>query len=209
MKDIIIVGASGFGRELAYTIEEINKEKRTWNIKGFIDDNLNALDGTGSSYSILGTIKEWNPSGGEVYAIAIATPKIKEKIVSKLKAEGAEFVSIVAPSVSIGSSSRIGEGAVIFGQCGISVNVEIGDFVFLNSLVGVGHDAVIGAYSMIGPKCCISGHTKVGKGVTMGALSSTYPGITVGDYATIGMNSSAIRKVKPNTTVVGVPAKIL
>ena len=76
MKDIIIVGASGFGRELAYTIEEINKEKRTWNIKGFIDDNLNALDGTGSSYSILGTIKEWNPSGGEVYAIAIATPKI-------------------------------------------------------------------------------------------------------------------------------------
>lgn len=209
MRDIIIVGAGGFGREVAHIIEGVNKAVATWRIKGFIDDNPDALDGIETTYCILGPIKEWNPSDEEFYVIAIASPKVKEKIVLELKMKGAKFASIIDPSVSIGSASQIGEGVVMFGMCGISVNVEIGDFVFLNSMVGVGHDANIGAYSVIGPKCCISGYTKIGKGVTMGALASTYPGITVGDYATIGMNSSAIRRVKPNTTVVGVPAKVL
>lgn len=209
MKDIIIVGASGFGREVAATIEAINKKEPTWNIKGFIDDNQNALDGMETPYHILGGIREWIPSDRESYVMAIAAPEIKEKIVSGLKEKGARFVSIIDPSVSIGRATRIGEGVVMFGQCGISVNVEIGNFVFLNALVGVGHDAGIGDYSMIGPKCCISGHTKIGRCVTMGALASTYPGITVGDHATIGMNSCAVRKVKPGTTVVGVPAKVL
>lgn len=35
MNDIYIVGASGFGREVAWLIEELE----TWNIAGFIDDN--------------------------------------------------------------------------------------------------------------------------------------------------------------------------
>ena len=38
MKDIIIVGAGGCGREVANWIEDINKEKKTWNILGFIDE---------------------------------------------------------------------------------------------------------------------------------------------------------------------------
>lgn len=209
MKDIIIVGASGFGRELAEVIEEINRKKPTWKIRGFLDDNPDALEGANCPYQLLGSIERWQPREEERYAMAIAAPVIKEEIVSKLKARGARFASIIHPTAGVSSNSRIGEGAVLFGQCGVSVNVEIGEFAFLNALVGVGHDAVIGPYSMIGPKCCISGHTTLGRGVTMGALASTYPGITVGDYATIGMNSTAIRRVKPRTTIVGVPGKVL
>ena len=98
---------------------------------------------------------------------------------------------------------------MIFGYTGISVNVKVGNFVFFNAMVGIGHDANIGDYCTFGPKACISGKTIMGKCVNVGALASTYPGITVGDYATIGMNSAAIRRVKPDTTVIGVPAKII
>ena len=39
MKNIIIIGAGGVGREVSLIIEKINKLKATWNLIGFIDDN--------------------------------------------------------------------------------------------------------------------------------------------------------------------------
>ena len=208
MQDIIIVGASGFGREVLNLIEDINRKGSKWNVLGFIDDNLNALDGFELEYKILGTIQEWKPTDNERYVLAIAAPRTKEKVVPVLKSKGAKFVSIFSPTTYLGARSKLGEGVVTFGEVGISVDVTIGDFVFFNALGGIGHDTVIGDYCTFGPKVCISGGTKIGKCVNVGALASTYPGIEVGDYATIGMNSAAIRKVKTGTTVIGVPAKI-
>ena len=209
MTDLIIVGASGFGRELLNIIKEINKTSPAWNVLGFIDDDPKALDGYGVDYRILGSIADWVPSGDEFYALAIANPKIKEKIVPVLKSRGARFATVIDPTASVPVGSQLGEGVVIFGYTSISVNVKIGNFVFFNAMVGIGHDADIGDYCTFGPKACISGKTVIGKCVNVGALASTYPGITVGDYATIGMNSAAIRRVKPDTTVIGVPAKII
>lgn len=209
MKDIIIVGASGFGREVLALIEAINLKKPEWNVLGFIDDNLNALEGFRIPYKVLGRISEWKPSGEELYALAIAAPKTKELIVPALKQKGARFATLIAPTASIGERTTLGEGVIMFDQAGVSVDARIGDFVFFNALVGIGHDSVIGDYCTFGPKVCISGYTEMGRCVNVGALASTYPGTKVGDYATIGMNSAAIRRVKSNTTVIGVPAKTL
>lgn len=209
MQDLIIVGASGFGRELLAIVEEINRIELTWNVLGFIDDNLHALDDFETGYRVLGTIIDWKPIGSELYGLAIASPKTKEKVVTILKERGASFATLLAPSVNIGSRSKLGEGVVSFGETGISVDVTVGNFVFFNALCGIGHDAVIGDYCTFGPKVCISGATKMGKCVNVGALASTFPGIEVGDYATIGMNSAVVRKVKANTTVMGVPAKAI
>ena len=209
MTDLIIVGASGFGRELLSIIESINAIKQRWRVLGFIDDNLNALDGFSLEYKILGTIQEWKPVGDEQYAIAIAIPRIKEKIILMLKERGAKFATIIAPTATIGARTALGEGIVMAGEVRISVDVKIGDFVFFNGMGGIGHDVVIGDYCTFGPKVCISGKTMIGKGANFGALASTYPGVVVGDYATVGMGSAVFRKVKPNTTVVGVPAKVI
>lgn len=207
MQDLIIVGASGFGRELLEVVAHINAVEPRWNVLGFIDDNLQALDGFNMEYQVLGAIKDWQPTESERYALAIAAPRTKEKVVPMLKARGAQFATILDPGVSVGNRTKLGEGVVSFGETGISVDCQIGNFVFFNALCGIGHDAVIGDYCTFGPKVCISGATKMGKCVNVGALASTFPGVEVGDYATIGMNSAAIRKVKANTTVMGVPAK--
>ena len=210
MQDIIIAGASGFGREVLATINAINKNTPVYNVLGFIDDNLNALDNFDNSIKglkILGKIKDWKPTEKEKYVLAIAKPTIKEKLVPELKKRGAKFATIIAPDAFISERTKIGEGVVIFGQTGISVDCNIGNFVFFNALDGIGHDVIIGDYCTFGPKVCISGYSKLGKCVNVGALASTYPGVEVGDYATIGMNSAAIKRVKPYTTVIGVPAK--
>lgn len=206
MQDVIIVGAGGLGREVLWVIEATNRIEPTWNVLGFIDDNLGALDGYALNYRVLGTIQDWQPSGGEEYALAIAAPKIKEKLVPALKARGARFATIIDPTSVIRDRVTLGEGVVMFNNVGISVDVTIGDFAFFNGFSGAGHDVVIGDYCTFGPRVSIAGATKIGKCVSVGASASTYPGITVGDYATIGMNSAVVRRVKPNTTVMGVPA---
>ena len=209
MKDLIIVGASGFGRELLAVIEDINCIEPTWNVRGFIDDNPNALDGFDTGYKVLGPIAGWKPLGDEMYALAIASPTIKEKIVPKLKENGAKFATILSPSVLIGKRSTLGEGVVMAGGVWISVDVTIGDFVFFNAQAMVGHDAVIGDYTTVSARAHITGKVVVGRCVNIGTVASIYPGITVGDYATVGMNSAVIRRVKPGTTVIGVPAKVI
>ena len=39
MKNIVIIGAGGVGRETALIIQQINELELTWNLIGFIDDN--------------------------------------------------------------------------------------------------------------------------------------------------------------------------
>lgn len=55
MKDLIIFGASGFGREVAWLVERINKIEPTWNILGFVDD-ADDIQGTKiNDYKVLGS----------------------------------------------------------------------------------------------------------------------------------------------------------
>lgn len=58
MKDLLIIGAGGFGREVLQWIKDINKQKLTRNSIGFIDDNLNALDNLKCDYKVVGTIND-------------------------------------------------------------------------------------------------------------------------------------------------------
>lgn len=37
MKNIVILGAGGFAREVAWLIEEINNKNAEWNLLGFIE----------------------------------------------------------------------------------------------------------------------------------------------------------------------------
>lgn len=209
MKNLVIVGAGGLGRELLQIVKVINAKKPTWNVIGFVDDNVNALDGIECDIEIIGTVQEWIPSHEDYVAIGIADTHTKKKIVEMFNTKGAQYANIVHPDANIGSYNKMGQGIVICSHADITVNCKIGNFVFMNSYAAVGHDAVIGDYCTLFPYCNVAGYTILGEGVTIGALASTYPGIKIGDYATVGMNSAVIRNVKSASTVMGVPAKTI
>lgn len=101
MNNIIIIGAAGCGREVANWIEDINNIEPTWNILGFLDDNRKALEGVLCKYPIIGTIKDHEPKENIKYAMGIANPEVKKKIGSMMVEKGAQFVSIIHPSVHI------------------------------------------------------------------------------------------------------------
>ena len=205
MKDIIIVGAGGFGREAIDIINAINKVKMTWKIKGFIDDNLHALDNVRCKYAIIGTISEWMPSEDEFYVIGVASPKTKEKIVTLLLGRGAKFTTLIHPAALISEEAIIGDGCVIGGRSSIGDCAEIGCFVNIAGSM-IGQDSVIGDYSTT------TGFTNVasafiGKRVMIGSHAVILHHVKVGDDSLVGAGSIVVRNVKVGTTVMGYPAK--
>lgn len=207
MKDIIIVGAGGFGREAVEIINAINKVKLTWRIKGFIDDNLQALDKVRCKYSIIGTICDWTPSKDETFVIGIASPKTKEKVATSLLDRGAKFTTLIHPAALISEEAVIGEGSVIGGRSSIGDCAEIGKFVNVAGSM-VGQDSVIGDFSTTTGFANIVS-AKLGKGVMVGSHAVILNRIKVGDYSVVGTGSIVVRNVKADTKVFGYPAKTI
>ena len=56
MKDLIIIGSGGLGRETAWTAERINAVSPEWNILGFIDDNIQIQGHMIDGYRVIGTV---------------------------------------------------------------------------------------------------------------------------------------------------------
>lgn len=206
MKSIIIVGASGLGRELLQWIKDINKISLKWDIKGFLDDNISALDGLKCDARVIGKIIEWQPSEEEVFVCGIAFPDIKEKVVKLLKDRGAKFETIIHPNTIIGDNVKVGEGTVIAPRSLLTTNVEIGSYVtFLSS--DAGHDSKIGDFSTLSGKCSINGHVEIGQKVYIGNGALIYPGKKIGNNAFIGIGSVVINNVKAGIKVFGNPAR--
>ena len=199
MKDLIIVCAGGFGREVYYMAKSIGK----WNNKGFIDDNLHALDGVNMVLPIIGTIKDWKPTENEVFVIGVSTPKTKEIIVEIMKKKGAKFETLIAPHSRIIETSTIGEGCIISGSIGDCV--KIGNFVnVMGSMIG--QDSIIDDYSTTtGYTNIASAH--IGKRVFVGSHAVILNGKKVGDDAFVCAGSIVFSNIKAGTKVFGNPAK--
>ena len=190
MKDIIIVGAGGCGREVANWIEDINKEKKTWNILGFIDDNLNVSCAVSSKYKIVDSISNHIPRRNTYYAMGIATPDVKKEIAEMLMNRGAEFVSIIHPSTKIYSEIPLGKGIITYPNAKISTGCKIEDYVTVSS------------------SCGITGGVKLREGCFLADHAVIAVGLEVGKDAYVGIGSVVIRDVKEGTKVFGNPARV-
>jgi len=207
MKNLIIVGAGGLGREVLQMCMEINKDENRWNIKGFIDDNLDALNGLECKYSVIGTIKNWQPAADEVFVLAIANPKIKKLVVEGLIAKGAKFETVISPRAFVADNAKIGKGVVVSPFCFVSDNTVLRDFVYLNVSTSIGHDTVIGEYSSLMSHVDVTGCCKVGNGTYWGSSSVALPSSKIGDNAVVAAGSLVLNFVRKDTKVFGVPAK--
>ena len=205
---IIIVGAGGFGRELFQWIKDINEKKPTWEISGFIDDNVHALDGVETDGKIIGTIKDWQPKEDEEFALAIGMPELKRKIVSALKAKGARFATVIHPTALLSPFAHYGEGFIMFPYSKLSCNSTVGDFVTLLS-TPIGHDNEIGDFTVISGGCNIVRNVKIGKDVFLAAGVCIAQDVVIGDGAYLGLGSVVLKDVKEGTKVFGNPARVV
>ena len=79
MKNIVIVGAGGVGRETSLIIQQINELKSTWNLIGFIDDDVNSWGNVINGYPVIGGMDSLEKLSLDTYVVvAIANYKVKK-----------------------------------------------------------------------------------------------------------------------------------
>lgn len=103
--------------------------------------------------------------------------------------------------VEIHPSSKIGTGFFIDHGMGVVIGetAEIGDYVTLFQGVTLG-----GTGKERGKR-----HPTLGNHVVVGAGAKILGGITIGDNVKIGANSVVLKNVAANSTVIGVPARVI
>ncbi len=214
MTPIVIVGAGGFGREVASLLKRINRLEPTWELLGFYDDDtVSKPRGSRNAYGpILGTVNDLNQTTEPIaVAIAIGFPRLLKAVRERLTNPLIAFPNIIAPEASIldPDNYQMGEGNILSSFASISCNVQLGNFNIINNRGSFGHDAQIGDYNVFMTACRISGGTTIGEQNLFGVASIVIPGVKVGTGVTVSPGSVIMRKPKDNATYVGNPAKQL
>ena len=202
MRNLFIVGAGGFGREAAWTLERINasQQQPVWNIIGFADDDPAKASGNFEGYPLLGSVDKASKDhpGASVF-IAVGDNAVRRKIYRDLR--GHDFPALIDPSAQVSPTTEFKHGTFIACEAVVSVGTEIGKFVIINARAGVGHDSTVGDFANIAPGVSLSGHTTIGEDVMMGTNSCTAPGMTVGAGATVACGTPVLKNVAPGTTL--------
>lgn len=207
MKHLIIVGARGWGREVSWIATECIGYGTEFDIKGFLDDKADALDGLGDYPPILGPVETYEPKKDDVFIIALGMPEPKRKYAEMLIHKGATFINLIHKKAVIHHTAKLGKGCIIIDGTCISANVTVGNFVTFQRDSTIGHDAVIGDYCMLNSFSFMGGYAQLGECSELSTHSQIIPHIKVGKNCIVGAGSVVIRKVKDGTTVFGVPAK--
>lgn len=205
-KDLIIIGASGLGKEVAWLAKRLGKA-----VKGFLDDN-EALQGTMFyDFPILGTVSKWKEHTDSEFIIAIASPFIRKRIVTVMSSEDIPtFTTLIDPSVAVDlENTQIGEGSIICAGTVITADVSIGQHCVINKLCSIGHDVAVDDFVTLAPKVMLGGGVVINKHVDVGAQASVKQGLTIHNSSIVGMGAVVTKDVAPDVVVVGNPAKIL
>jgi len=209
MKSVVIVGAGGFAREVLEIFKDQNKQKKQWNILGFIDENKDTHGRIINKIPILGGL-DWFKDNIDVYCVvAIGSPEVRKKIVEKLKKMNVKFCNAIHPSVIMSEFVEFGEGVMIGAGTILTVNIKIGNHVIINLNCIVGHDTIIEDYCSIQPTVEVNGCNHLSEGVYVGTGATFIHQQSVGAWSIIGAGSVVVKNIPSGVVAVGVPSKVI
>lgn len=205
MKDIYIVGASGFGREVAWLIEELEE----WNIAGFIDDNKNIQGNIINGIVVADTVDfllHQNKNTNVV--IAIGNPKVRAKIYDKLQSNrNIIFPNIIAKDVRLSNTIKMGIGNIICSHSILTVNIAFGNFNHVNLDCTIGHDVILKDFITVYPSVNVSGNVEINNYCEIGTGSQIIQGKIITDNVVIGAGATVVKNINESGTYIGVPSK--
>ena len=209
MKDLIVLGASGFAKEVAWLVERINSCSKQWNLLGFIDEDKSTAGRVIGGYRVLGTSEVAKEYPKAQYICAIGSSQIRQKAISKILTylPEAQFATLIDPSVMISKRVKVGGGSIICAGTIITVDIDIGDHVIVNLDCTIGHDAIIKDYVTIYPSVNISGNTLIENGVELGTGTQIIQGKKIGEGTIVGAGAVVVKDLPAHCTAVGAPAK--
>ena len=205
MKNLVISGDGGFGKEVEWLVKRINDKEPTWNFLGYISKE------TQGNPNVIGGDDYVINYDKELYvAIAIGTSGLREKLYNAYRINpNIRFANLIDPSVEYSERISMGEGNIICAGTIMTVDITIGNCNIIKLDCTVGHDAVIGDFVTINPSVNISGGTVVSSGCNIGTGTQTVQYVKIGRNSVIGAGAVVNHDLPDNCTAVGIPAKVI
>jgi sugar O-acyltransferase (sialic acid O-acetyltransferase NeuD family) len=210
MQDAVIIGAGGFARETLDVFDAVNAVKPTFNVIGYIVEQAYGDPGTQiNDKPILGDM-DWFLQYPKVQAICgVGAPELRRRLISRAQEYRVEFCTLVHPNAVLTRWVKIGVGTIITAGCILTNQITIGDHVHLNLDCTVGHDAVLEDFVTVAPGVHISGNARLETGAYLGTGANILEKKTIGMWSVVGAGSAIVQDVPANSTVVGVPGKVI
>jgi len=212
LKDIIIVGAGGTGREVATVIDEINNLERKWNLLGFLDDDTEKYRKEYNGYPVLGPVNTATNYPTCRFLLVLGNHRdlrLTKKVLDRLGLAGNRFATVVHPSVGLSKYAEVGPGTIVMQNCVIAPNTRVGSHVLVLPGAHIGHDCDVADHVVIAPNAVLLGGVCIREGCYIGANATILQKIKVGPRACVGMGAAVFADVGPDVTVVGNPARLL
>lgn len=208
MKNLIIIGAGGMGRTVYSNALESVGYGEKFVVKGFIDDNLKALEGFPNYPPVIGTIRDYQPQKNDVFVSSIGGAS-RRLCIEEIIRRGGEFMDLIHQTARLLTNVKMGKGNFIGAYTVIGNDAVVGNYNMIQAYTIIGHDAKIGNYNRIDTHVTCVGGTVIEDDVNIHTSAVISHNVVVETGAHVGALSFVIKKVKAGTTVMGNPAKKL
>ena len=216
-RELLIIGAGGFGAVAARTAESMNTPAACngaapWDVLGYADCDP-AKQGTRHDGRLVhGTIEEAAQAFKDRslwFFCAIGDNQTRARMVQRALKFGWRPAALVHPSAILDPTTEIGGGSFIGALVVISWNAKIGAHVVVDAHVSIGHNAVLMDFCEVFAGARINGSCQLGEYALVGCNGTLLPGTLVGRGAVVGANSLAHGMIPPDATVIGAPPRII
>lgn len=180
----------------------------SFEIKGFIDDNVNALDDFENYPPIVGTIRDYQPLEDDVFVSSIGG-EARKPCMEEIIRRGGEFIELIHNTARLYTNAKLGKGNFIGAYSVIGNDATVGDYNMIQSYTVIGHDAVVGNWNRIDTHVTCVGGIIIEDEVNIHTGAIINHNVRVETGAHVGAGSFVIKKVKAGTTVFGNPARKL
>lgn len=204
---VLVIGAGGHARVCA----EALGDDETIDVVGAVSGDGAAIDGLG--LRIIGRDDQLAELASEYRLdaahIAIGDNAARARVAERWLATGRSLATCVSRFAMLSRTCELSGGVAALPGAVVNAATTIGRGTILNTNSSVDHDSRIGDFVHIAPGATLGGGVTVGDGTFVGLGARILPGVTVGARAMIGAGAVVLADVGADSTVVGVPARVV
>ena len=206
----LIFGASGHAAEIAWLAQVCTPPcGETYRPDYFVvEDSCTQTQYIGLPVLTESKVREFTgPFNG---FIAVGEPNLRQKIQRKFSGPSTLWPILMHASLVFDDRPgrvTLGQGAIVFPNCTMTSQIQIGCHVHINVGCSISHDVRIGDYCTLSPGVHLAGKVSLAERVFLGIGAVVSEKVHICAEVVIGAGAVVVRDIAEPGTYVGVPAK--